>query len=87
MSDMELILNMLAESTATTISKKENPDSFEKSKNIANRGGKVAQRARYAVEEETGEEVITSKNAVQLNEVVTNLIENMSDLSEEDGKI
>ena len=80
MSDMELILNMLAESTATNISKKENPDSFDKSKDIANRGGKVARQARIAVEVETGESVVTNQNAVQLNEVITDLIENASDI-------
>ena len=80
MSDMELILNMLAESTATNISKKEKPDTFDKSKDIANRGGKVAKQARLAVESETGESVITTQNAVQLNEVITGLIENVSDI-------
>lgn len=80
MSDMELILNMLAESTATNISKKEKPDTFDQSKDIANRGGKVARQARIAVEIETGDSVITNQNAVQLNEVITDLIENVSDI-------
>jgi len=79
-SDMELILNMLAESTATNISKKEKPDSFEKSKKIADRGGNVAKQARLAVESETGESVITTQNAIQLNEIVTELIENVSSI-------
>lgn len=77
MSDMELILNMLAESTATNISKKEKPDTFDKSKDIANRGGKVARQARIAVESETGDSVVTNQNAVQLNEVITDLIDNV----------
>lgn len=83
MSDMELILNMLAESTATNISKKERPDNFERSKDIANRGGRVAKQARFAVESETGESVITNQNAVQLNEVISDLIENVSDMYHE----
>lgn len=84
MSDMEIILNMLAESTATNISKKEKPDTFEKSKDIANRGGKVARQARLAVEIETGESVVTNQNAVQLNEVITDLIENVSEIKKEE---
>ena len=76
MSDMELILNMLAESTSTEISKNENPSSFAESQTIAMRGGKVAKEARLAVEQQTGKSVITSQNAAQLNTVVTNLIEN-----------
>ena len=84
MSDMELILNMLAESTATNISKKEKPNSFDKSKDIANRGGKVARQARIAVEIETGESVVTKQNAVQLNEVIVDLIENVSDIRKEE---
>ena len=75
MSDMELILNMLAESTSTEISKNENPSSFAESQAIAMRGGKAAKEARLAVEQQTGKSVITSQNAAQLNTVVTNLIE------------
>lgn len=78
MSDMELILNMLAESTSTEISKNENPSSFAESKSIAKRGGKAALEARKAVERQTGKSVITSQNATQLNSVVTNMIEEVS---------
>ena len=75
MSDMELILNMLAESTSTEISKNENPTSFAESKDIAKRGGKAALEARKAVERQTGKSVITSQNAAVLNSVVTNMID------------
>lgn len=78
MSDMELILNMLAESTSTEISKNENPSSFAESQAIAKRGGKVALEARKAVEQQTGKSVITSQNAAQLNTVVTNVIDSVS---------
>lgn len=78
MSDMELILNMLAESTSTEISKNENPTSFAESQAIAKRGGKAAKEARLAVEQQTGKSVITSQNAAQLNTVVTNMIEGVS---------
>ena len=78
MSDMELILNMLAESTSTEISKNENPTSFAESQAIAKRGGKAASEARRAVEQQTGKSVVTSRNAAQLNAVVTNMIEGVS---------
>lgn len=78
MSDMELILNMLAESTSTEISKNENPTSFAESQAIAKRGGKAASEARKAVEQQTGKSVITSQNAAQLNAIVTNMIEGVS---------
>ena len=84
MSDMELILNMLAESTSTEISKSENPRSFEESHAIAKRGGKAAKEARLAVEQQTGKPVITSQNAAQLNAVVTNLIESADDIIDTD---
>lgn len=85
MSDMELILNMLAESTSTEISKNENPGSFEESHAIAKRGGTAAKEARSAVEQQTGKPVITSQNAAQLNAVVTNLIESTDDIIDTDN--
>ena len=84
MSDMELILNMLAESTSTEISKNENPSSFAESKSIAKRGGKAALEARKAVEQQTGKSVITSQNAAQLNTVVTNVIDSVSKAVDEE---
>ena len=84
MSDMELILNMLAESTSTEISKNENPSSFAESQAIAKRGGKVALEARKAVEQQTGKSVITSQNAAQMNTVVTNVIDSVSKAVDEE---
>ena len=84
MSDMELILNMLAESTSTEISKNENPSSFADSQAIAKRGGKVALEARRAVEQQTGKSVITAQNAAQLNTVVTNVIDSVSKVVDEE---
>lgn len=84
MSDMELILNMLAESTSTEISKNENPSSFAESQAIAKRGGKVALEARRAVEQQTGKSVITTQNAAQLNTVVTNVIDSVSKAVDEE---
>ena len=84
MSDMELILNMLAASTTTEISKERQPTSFGESVEIAKAGGEAAGEARAAVERRTGKSVITSQNAAQLNTVVTNMIESVaSDIAEE----
>lgn len=80
MSDMELILNMLAESTSTEISKQQKPTSFAENMRIAKSGGEAAGEARKAVESRTGVPVITSQNAAQLNSVVTNMIESVADL-------
>ena len=79
MSDLELVLNMLAEATTTEISKREQPTSFNENMKIAKRGGSVAGNARKEIEQETGEPVITSKNATELNKVVTDLIEDIAD--------
>ena len=86
MSDMELILNMLAESTSTEISKNEKPSSFAESHAIAKRGGTAAGKARLAVGQQTGKSVITSQNAAQLNAVVTNLIENIGNIGGEESE-
>jgi len=63
MSNIELVLNMLAEASTTEISKAENPDGFIESKSIAQRGGSIAGNARKELEEETGKKVICKKNA------------------------
>lgn len=63
MSDVELVLNMLAEVTTTAISKSEEPSTFLQSKAIARRGGKVADNARKDIELETGRKAISSLNA------------------------
>ena len=78
MSDMELVLNMLAEATTTEISKQRAPETFEENRKIAREGGEAAGEARKAVEARTGVPVITAKNAVQLNQVVTQMIEGVA---------
>lgn len=75
MSDLELVLNMLAEATTTELAKGHDAQGLAENKAIARRGGKVAGDARKAIEADTGKPVITSKSAVQLNEVVTDMIE------------
>lgn len=63
MTNMELILNMLAEASTTEISKVENPDGFEESRDVAKRGGNIAGNARQELEEVTGKSVISKKNS------------------------
>ncbi len=75
MSDLELVLNMLAEATTTEISKQREPSSFAENIDVAREGGAAAGDARRAVESRTGIPVITSKNAAQLNQVMTDMIE------------
>ena len=75
MSTLELVLNMLAEATTTEISQVEQPDTFEKNKDVAQAGGGVAGSARQAIEGRTGRPVITSKNARELNRILPDLLE------------
>ena len=87
MTTLELVLNMLAEATTTEISKQKAPGTFSENIAVAREGGEAAGIARKAVEERTGVPVVTSKNAAQLNQVVTDLLEgaaaDMSEMPEE----
>ena len=75
MTTLELVLNMLAEATTTEISKQKAPSTFSENMAVAREGVEAAGIARKAVEERTGVPVITPKNAAQLNQVVTDLLE------------
>ncbi len=79
MSDLELVLNMLAEATTTELSKTTNPQTFKENVEIAKQGGSVAGNARKEIEEKSGRPVITSKNAAELNQIVTDLIEGVAE--------
>ena len=84
MTTLELVLNMLAEATTTERSKQKAPSTFSENMAVAREGGEAAGIARKAVEERTGVPVITPKNAAQLNQVVTDLLEGaVSDTTEE----
>ena len=63
MTNAELVLNMLAELSVTEISKKENPVGLKQNMRVANRGGNVARAARLQLESETGNPVVTGRNA------------------------
>ena len=84
MSTLELVLNMLAEATTAEISKQIQPESFEENRIVASEGGAAAGEARASVEKRTGKSVITNKNAAQLQNLVTGLIE--ADVEETDNK-
>ncbi len=81
MTTLELVLNMLAEATTTEISKQKAPEGLRENVEVARSGGKIAGDARKAIEQQTGVPVITSQNAAQLNQVVTNLIEVTSEIA------
>ncbi len=75
MSDLELVLNMLAEATTTQFSKERKPSTFQENISVAREGGEVAGIARKEIEARGSLPVITSQNAAQLNQVVTQMIE------------
>ena len=75
MSTLELALNMLAEATTTELTKVQNPQGLMENRAVAHTGGTVAGNARKEIEEQTGRPVITSRNAKQLGNVVSGLIE------------
>ncbi len=66
MTDLELIFTMLGERVTTEISASEKPKTFEKSKNVAKRGGKVAGTARKETEKELGRTIISCANYLSL---------------------
>ena len=62
MSNMELVLNMLAEASTTEISKHRDPKNLEENKQIAEEGGSVAGNARKQIESKSGKKIVTSDN-------------------------
>ena len=86
MTTLELVLNMLAEATTTEISKQKSPGTFSENLAVAREGGEAAGIARKAVEERTGVPVITAKNAAQLNQIVTELLEGAATSPERQDK-
>lgn len=85
MSTLEIVLNMLAETTTTELSKAHQPEGFEESRIVARRGGKVAGDARRAIEADTGRPAVTAENAAQLNAVVTDVIQGVAEADKPNG--
>ena len=67
MTNLELVLNMLAEASTTEISKDKKPITFNENKIVARKGGNVAKAARRQLENTTGKKVVTKLNAKQLS--------------------
>ena len=83
MTTLELVLNMLAEATTTQFSKDRKPSTFQENLEVAKAGGQVAGRTRKDIESQSNTPVISPKNATQLNQVVTDLLEGVTaDMSE-----
>ena len=66
MTNLELVLNMLAEATTAEISKEKNPKTFAENKEIANQGGTIAGNTRKEIEEKTGKKVVSKISAEKL---------------------
>ena len=67
MSNLELVLNMLAEASTSEISKKVQPKTFNENRTVAVKGGNVAKAAHRQLEKSTGKDVVTKKNAKTLD--------------------
>ena len=74
MSTTELILNMLAETATKDIAEAKNPQGLEENKQVAQDGGSIAGDARKSIESRTGKPVITSKNAIDLGRLITDVV-------------
>lgn len=81
MTTLELVLNMLAEATTTELSNATHPHGLEENKKVAKEGGSIAGEARKSIEAKTGKPVITSKNAINLGK----LISDVSKVTEDDN--
>ncbi len=68
MTNLELVLNMLAEATTSEISKEKKPKSLDESKVIAKQGGTIAGNTRKEIEVKTGKKVVSRLNAIQIAE-------------------
>ena len=83
MSDLELVLTMLAEASTTDIAKAEQPQGLNENQKVARRGGNVAGIARKALEAETGRPVVTSQNAESFRQLVTDIVTDAAQLPEQ----
>lgn len=89
MSTLEIVLNMLAEATTTELTKTKNPQGLDENKKVAKDGGSIAGNARKEIEKETGQPVITSKNAIdfaKLIDDVSNKISNIEDSEDSENR-
>ena len=82
MSNLELVLTMLAEASTTDIAKAEQSQGFDENQQVARRGGNVAGVARKALEAETGKPVVTAQNAESFRQLVTDIVTDAAQLPE-----
>ena len=82
MSNLELVLTMLAEASTTDIAKAEQPRGFDENQQVARRGGNVVGVARKTLEAETGKPVVTSQNAESFRQLVTDIVTDAAQLPE-----
>lgn len=66
MTNLELVLNMLAEASTTEISKEKKPRGLNENRDVARKGGNAAKKARLEIEKQTGKSIVSSKNAKEL---------------------
>lgn len=83
MSNLELVLTMLAEASTTDIAKAEQPQGFDENQTVARRGGNVAGIARKALEAETGKPVVTPQNAESFRQLITDIVTDAAQLPEQ----
>jgi hypothetical protein len=69
MTNLELVLNMLAEATTTEISKEKKPNTFKANRKVAKKGGEIAGDARKKIEVETGKKIVSKINAKEIKSV------------------
>jgi len=83
MTNLELVLNMLAEASTSEISKKQKPDGFHENVEVAKKGGFAAKQARIEIEKQTGESIVSPENAKTL---ITGKEKNLLDKTEKDDE-
>lgn len=83
MNDLELVLTMLAEAATTEISKAVKPATFPENRKVAQKGGAIAGNTRKDIEETTGKPVITSQNAKNFRQLITDIVEDSAALPEQ----
>lgn len=86
MSTLEIVLNMLAEATTTELTKTKNPQGLEENKKVAKDGGSIAGNARKEIEKETGQPVITSKNAIDFAKLIDDVSNDISNIEDSENK-
>ena len=68
MTNLELVLNMLAEASTTEISKEKKPQGLDENRDVARKGRNAAKKARLEIEKQTGKSIVSSKNAKELGQ-------------------